>query len=144
MDTTKIREAFLNAPEKQEDVIIPDWLAPLLEPDTSLAIKDVSSDLLNVLKKQADKDPINGDVKFGAALICQCLINKATGERIFQSTDRDTVAGLGTTKVTSLSRQITEFFGFAPKPVDDAKKNSEQTMTDSLGTSSQNGSLTPA
>lgn len=144
MDTTKIREAFLSSPEKQEDVIIPDWLASLLEPDTQLAIKDVPSDLLNVLKKQADKDPVNGDVKFGAALICQCLVNKATGERIFQSADRDAVAALGTTKVSDLSKQITEFFGFAQKPVDDAKKNSGQTMTDSPGTSSQNGSLTPA
>jgi hypothetical protein len=143
MDTSKIREAFLSAPEKVEDVEIPDWLAPLLDADTQLAIKDVGSDLLNVLRKQADKDPLNGDVKFGAALICQCLINKATGERIFQSTDRDAIAALGTTKVTSLSKQITEFFGFVQKPVDDAKKNLEQTVTPSPGTSSQNGSLTP-
>lgn len=143
MDTQKIREAFLSAPEKQEDVEIPDWLAPLLDADTQLAIKDVGSDLLNVLRKQADKDPLNGDVKFGAALICQCLINKATGERIFQSTDRDAIAALGTTKVTSLSKQITEFFGFVQNPVGDAKKNSEQTVTPSPGTSSLNGSLTP-
>lgn len=143
MDTNKIREAFLSAPEKQQDVEIPDWLAPLLEPDTQLAIKDVPSDLLGVLQKQAQKDPNNGDVKLGAALICHCLINKATGEKIFQTADRDAIAALGTTKVASLSRQISAFFGFVANPVDDAKKNSEQMVTPSHGTSSQNGSLTP-
>lgn len=144
MDTQSIRAAFLSAPEKQEDVDIPDWLAPLLDPDTQLAIKDVPSDQLNVLRKQAQKDPINGDIKLGAALICACLINKTTGEKIFQATDRDAIAALGMTKVASLSQQITKFFGFAGDAVEQAKKNSDQTITNSSGSPSPDESLTPA
>lgn len=123
MDTSKIREAFLNAPEKIEDVTIPDWLAPFLEEGTQLAIKDVPSDILTTLAKQAEKDPTLGDIKLSASMICEALINKATGENIFASTDRDAIAKLGATKITDLSQQIGKFFGFIPNAVAEAKKN---------------------
>lgn len=121
MDTSKIREAFLNAPEKQEDVDIPEWLAPLLEPDTQLAIKDMASDLLSTLRKQYLKD--QNDAAFAASIICNCLINKADGQLIFQTTDRDFIAKLGYTKLEPLYIQAGRFFGFSTTPVADAKKN---------------------
>jgi hypothetical protein len=123
MDTQKIREAFLNAPEKIVDVEIPDWLAPYLEPGTELAIKDVPGNELGRLEKQAAKDPSMDDVTQTAALICRCLINKATGELIFQPTDRDAIASLGGTKLTPLSLQIGEFFGMHKDAIANAKKN---------------------
>lgn len=114
MDTAKIREAFLNAPEKMEDVTIPDWLASLVDEDTQLALRDIPGDTFSLLQKQAHKDANLGDIQLGAALICHCLINKATGEPVFQSTDRDTVTKLGSGKLTPLAAQITTFLGFMP------------------------------
>lgn len=123
MDTSKIREAFLNAPEKQEDVAIPDWLAPLLEEGTELIIKDVPGVEIGNLKKQVEKNPNLNDMHATAALIVRCLANKATGELIFGPADRDAIAALGATKLASLDRQIGEFFGFNVSAVADAKKN---------------------
>jgi hypothetical protein len=123
MDTQAIRAAFLNAPEKTEDVIIPDWLAPFLEPETDLAIKDVPGNVLSLMRKQAQKNPDQDDATTAAAIICKCLMNKATGELIFSPTDRDAIAGLGSTKLDPLYNQIARFFGFTASPVADAKKN---------------------
>ena len=123
MDTQAIRTAFLNAPEKTQDVEIPDWLAPHLEPGTELAIKDVPGNELGRLQKQWNKDPNMDDVTQTAALIVRCLMNKATGELIFQPTDRDAIASLGGTKLVSLGMQIGEFFGFDKNALLNAKKN---------------------
>lgn len=123
MNTNDIRSAFLNAPEKQQDVKIPDWLAPHLTPDTELIIKDVPGAELGMLQKQSAKDPNGNDVVTTAALIVRCLANKATGELIFQPADRDAIASLGATKLTDLSLQIGEFFGFSADAVANAKKN---------------------
>jgi len=123
MDTLKIREAFLNAPEKTADVEIPDWLAPYLEPGTELILKDVPGNDMGRLKKQWDKDPNMDEVTQTAAIIVRCLANKATGELIFQLADRDAIASRGGTKLTSLSLQIAEFFGFDKNAIANAKKN---------------------
>lgn len=123
MDTNAIRAAFLSAPEKTSDVTIPEWLAPHLEPGTELAIKDIPGNELGRLQKQWQKDPNGDDVTQTAALICRCLVNKATGELIFQPADRDAVASVGGTKLTSLSLQIGEFFGFDAQAIANAKKN---------------------
>lgn len=123
MDTQKIREAFFNAPEKVVDVPTPDWLAPYVETTTQLGIQDAPTDELSLLRKQAEKDPSGNDATKAAILICRCLINRENGELIFQPTDRDAVAHLGSTKLTPLLEIINEFFGFTAKPVENAKKN---------------------
>lgn len=123
MDTAKIREAFFNAPEKVVDVPTPDWLAPFVEPTTQLGIQDVPTDELSLLRKQAEKDSNGNDAVRAASLICACLINRENRELIFQPTDRDTVAHLGSAKLTPLLEIINEFFGFTTKPVENAKKN---------------------
>lgn len=123
MDTNSIRSAFLNAPEKTQDVTIPAWLAPHLESGTELMIKDVPGAELGMLQKQSAKDPNGNDVVTTAALIVRCLANKATGELIFQPADRDAIAALGATKLTDLSLQIGEFFGFTADAIANAKKN---------------------
>lgn len=122
MDTNAIRTAFLNAPEKQEDITIPDWLAPLLEAGTELMVKDVPGVELGNLQKQAQKSG-QDDVTTTAALIVRCLANKATGELIFQPADRDAIANMGATKLASLGEQIGEFFGMNKNAIADAKKN---------------------
>ena len=82
MDTKKIRDAFLNAPEKTEDILIPEWLKSLLEPDTRLAFKDIPSDLINLWRKQfIENDKTgNGQANLSAALFCKALINAENGE----------------------------------------------------------------
>lgn len=122
MDTNAIRQAFLNAPEKQEDIAIPDWLAPLLEAGTELMVKDVPGVELGNLQKQAQKSG-QDDVTTTAALIVRCLANKATGELIFQPADRDAIAQMGATKLASLGEQIGTFFGMNKTAIADAKKN---------------------
>lgn len=122
MDTSKIREAFLNAPAKVEDIEIPDWLTPFLDPGTELAIKDIPSDTLGLLQKQAQKD--QNEVGMTASVICHCLINKATGETIFQPADRDALAALGATKLSTIGLQVGKFFGLlSGDAVAEAKKN---------------------
>jgi hypothetical protein len=122
MDTNAIRTAFLNAPEKTADIAIPDWLAPHLEAGTELIIKDVPGVNLGILQKQATKSG-QDDVTTTAALIVQCLANKATNELIFQPADRDAIANLGATKLATLGEQVSAFFGFTANAVADAKKN---------------------
>lgn len=114
MDTSKIREAFLNAPDKQEDIPVPEWLVPFVDQDTQLALKDVPGEEISLLQKQARKDPAQGDLQFGASIIIATLIDKATGTRVFQPADRDALIKLGSTKLTPLASQVSAFLGFQP------------------------------
>ena len=144
MDTSKLREAFLAAPEKQEDVPLPEWLAPFVDADTQLAIKDLPGDVLALLRKQHKNSQNQNDATFAASIICKCLINKADGQLVFQPTDRDALAQIGSTKLEGLFKQSGVFFGWTDTPVADAKKNSSQTETNSSGTPLLDGSLTQA
>lgn len=123
MDTQSIRSAILSAPEKTQDIEIPDWLKGALEAGTELMFRDIPSTELALLQKQAEKDPTQTDVHATAAMIVRSLANKATGELIFQQADRDAIAAMGATKLASLGSQMGEFFGFVQKPVEAAKKN---------------------
>ena len=123
MDTAAIRAAFLAAPEKTQDIVIPDWLQAVLQPGTKLAIKDLPHDELAALRAQNECDPQANNATYSAALICKCLINRATGDLIFQPTDRDAIAHLGTTKLNPLYEQMAEFFGLSPEAKETAKKN---------------------
>lgn len=146
MDTKKIRDAFLNAPEKTEDILIPEWLKSLLEPDTRLAFKDIPSDLINLWRKQfIENDKTgNGQANLSAALFCKALINAENGEPIFEAADRDMIVKFGMTRMQSLYDQLSSFLGFGTGAVADAKKNST-TMTKNSGTTSlPSASLTPA
>lgn len=125
MDTNLLRQAFLSAPEKTQEFIIPDWLKALVEPDARILIKDIPDDELGALKKENDANPNGSNALYGASIACKCLVNAVTQEPIFQPTDRDAIAHLGTTKLKPVYEQIMDFLGVTntKEAVDNAKKN---------------------
>lgn len=119
MDTQSLREMAINTPRKQEDIATPFW------PGTNghVAIVDVPTDEITELRKaliEEQKDP----AAFTAALLCRALINKWTGEQMFQDTDRDTVKKMGSSITNPIAAQLTKFLGLEAKTaIEEAKKN---------------------
>lgn len=125
MDTNLLRQAFLSAPEKTQELVIPDWLKAVVEPDARILIKDIPDDEVGALRKENDVNPNGSNSLYGASLLCKCLVNATTQEPIFQPTDRDAIAHLGTTKLKPVYEQIMDFLGVTntKEAVDNAKKN---------------------
>lgn len=113
MDTATIREAFLTTPDRTQDISTPEWLASVCG-DVHLTLRDIPANKLALLQKQAKKNGQMADLQLGAALICYCLLDKATGEPVFQVADRDAIMELGAGKLNDIAQQIGAFLGIIP------------------------------
>lgn len=117
MNTQDIREEALNTKLLQEDVPTPFWP----KSNGHVALVDIPTDELNELAPLSKKD----QAAYIAALLCKALINKDTGEHIFQEADRDMVKRMGGAMLTPVFKQVGAFFGTADvnKAAAEAKKN---------------------
>jgi hypothetical protein len=132
MDTQSARNYILTQAPKTQDVATPFW------PDLNgqVALRDMpGADLIDQSVAQ-----MSGNLSASAlpaAIVCKSLILKDTGERIFQDTDRDAVAQLGSTVLKPLFEQVQSFFGLGQNvDIEQLKKSLGTTTSNSLGTSS--------
>lgn len=141
--TFDIREHIINQPMKTEDVPTPFWSKKDEEGnelvDGHIAFQDVPGAELQPLQLALAKQP----TQLFAAMLCKALVNKDTGQRIFQDTDRDFVAGLGSSILQTLIDPLQKFLGLNTEAVEEAKKNFLATFGNDIGTPSPNGSHTP-
>lgn len=120
MDTQSLREAALNTPRKQEALATPFWPGT----DGHVALLDVATDEITELRQSLMEGDRKDPAAFTAALLCRALINKETGERLFQDADRDAVKKMGSSITNPIAKQLTQFLGLDTKAaVEDAKKN---------------------
>lgn len=121
LDIQSLRAAALNEPAKQQDLPTPFWQGT----DGQFALTDIPSDEMmqfDKLRKAGESPTV-----FLAAILCRALVKRSTGQRVFQDADRDMVAHMGTSIVTPIFKQISEFYGMGADvkaAIEDAKKNS--------------------
>lgn len=137
-----IREHIINQPMKTQDIATPFWSKKDEDGNElvngHIAFQDVPGSELQPLQLALAKQP----TQLFAAMLCKALINKDTGQRLFQDTDRDFVAGLGSSILQTLIDPLQTFLGLNTDAVEEAKKNFLATLGSDIGIPSLNGSQT--
>lgn len=135
-----LRTHILNQPLKTQDIPTPFWSQKdengVELVDGHIAMQDVPGDQLQALQGLLKQEPI----KLLAALICASFINKETGARIFQDTDRDMVAGFGSSVLMPIMDPLQAFLGLNTEAVEQAKKNLLTSLVSGGGTLLPNAS----